>query len=188
MAENQQYYEYLKTRSVLARYYRNYYLYPYLNRYLNGTVLDVGCGIGDFLRYRNNTIGIDINVQLVEHCKIQGLTACSFVNDKIPFNDEYFDGVLLDNVIEHIENPTELLIEIKRALKQKGVLIIGVPGEKGYKADNDHKVFYDETILINKLSYFGFQKTKSFYMPLFKSKFLSRYLSQYCLYTVFCVL
>jgi ubiquinone/menaquinone biosynthesis C-methylase UbiE len=58
---NQVYFEYLMRRSFLGDLYRRYVLYPRLNLHLNGKVLDVGCGIGDMLSYRKNTVGLDVN-------------------------------------------------------------------------------------------------------------------------------
>ena len=47
--------------------------------------------------------------------------------------------MVLDNVIEHIQDPMPLLKECKRVLASKGNIIIGVPLEKGYERDPDHK-------------------------------------------------
>jgi SAM-dependent methyltransferase len=185
MTDAKHYHSYLLTRSVLARFYRNFYLYPKINTNLNGIVLDVGCGIGDFLRFRENTIGIDINESIVEHCKKEGLNVQYFERDAIPFNDNYFDGAILDNVLEHIEDPGEILVEIKRVVKKGGILIVGVPGIRGYHVDNDHKRYYDEHRLKLLAERFRFIQIRTFYTPLFKSTWLSKRLRQYCMFTVF---
>ena len=141
---NQIYFEYLKKRSFLGGIYRRYVLYPRLNFHLKGKVLDVGCGIGDMLSYRKNTVGLDVNPLNVAFCQKRELEAHIMKPDVIPFADETFDSVLLDNVLEHIERPSLLFKEIRRVLKADGILLIGVPGIKGYESDDDHKVFYDE--------------------------------------------
>lgn len=61
MTTNQQYFQYLKSRSFLGNIYRKYYLYPKLGRYLKCWLLDIGCGIGDILVFRSNSVGVDIN-------------------------------------------------------------------------------------------------------------------------------
>ena len=33
-----------------------------VEKFINGKTLDVGCGIGDFLKYSNNSVGVDINI------------------------------------------------------------------------------------------------------------------------------
>jgi ubiquinone/menaquinone biosynthesis C-methylase UbiE len=184
MTDNKQYLSFLLTRSTLARLYRKFYLYPRISKNFTGKVLDIGCGIGDFVGFRENTIGTDINKTIVEYCKKQGLNVVLFENEKLSFNDNNFDGVILDNVLEHIEEPTVILSEIKRVLKKNGTLIIGVPGIKGYEADSDHKCFFDDQRL-SSIERFGFQGIKSFHTPLIKSAWLSRRIRQYCMYKVF---
>ena len=180
---NQVYFEYLMRRSFLGDLYRRYVLYPRLNFHLKGRVLDVGCGIGDMLSYRQNTVGLDVNPLNVDFCQKRQLEAHMMKPDIIPFRDETFDSVLLDNVLEHIEKPSLLFKEIRRVLKPDGILLIGVPGIKGYQSDDDHKVFYDEKKLHALAKKNRFNVNHFFYTPLIKSKFLSKQLRQYCIYT-----
>ena len=42
------YFNYLKTRSNFGFFYRKYFLYPILDFFLKKPCLDVGCGLGDF--------------------------------------------------------------------------------------------------------------------------------------------
>ena len=170
-------------RSFLGDLYRRYVLYPRLNFHLKGRVLDVGCGIGDMLSYRQNTVGLDVNPLNVDFCQKRQLEAYVMKPDIIPFRDETFDSVLLDNVLEHIEKPSLLFKEIRRVLKPDGILLIGVPGIKGYQSDDDHKVFYDKKKLHTLAQKNRFNVNHFFYTPLIKSKFLSKQLRQYCIYT-----
>ena len=164
--QNIEYFNYLKTRSKLALFYRNYFLYPKLCSHLQGRVLDVGCGIGDFVKFRKDTIGIDINTEMVEYCKMANLNVKEMEPNVIPFPDNSFEGVVLDNVLEHIKNPQDLILEIKRVLKEKNTLIVGVPGISGYKADDDHKVFYTKENLIKLFKENGFREIKTFGAPI----------------------
>jgi SAM-dependent methyltransferase len=183
---NQNYFEYLKTRSKLALFYRTNLVYPALKKVLSGKVLDIGCGIGDFLMCRPNTIGIDINELNVNYCKEQGWEAYPIQNDRFPFPDNSFDGAVLDNVLEHLTEPHITLLEAKRVLKNNARLIIAVPGIKGYTMDDDHKHFYDEVGMNKLLANFGFVNKSYLYRPtFFKSNFFSRKISQYCIYGVF---
>ena len=180
---NQVYFEYLMRRSFLGDLYRRYVLYPRLNLHLKGKVLDVGCGIGDMLSYRKNTVGLDVNPLNVDFCQKRQLEAHMMKPDVIPFKDETFDSVLLDNVLEHIEKPSLLFKEIRRVLKPDGLVLIGVPGEIGYQSDDDHKVFYDEKKLHALAKKNRFNVNHFFYTPIIKSTFLSKQLRQYCIYT-----
>jgi len=184
MAENDEYFNYLKQRSRLGLLYRKFLLYPKLIKYLRGEVLDVGCGIGDMLRFRPGTIGADINPLTIDWLKSQGLNAYLMESDKLPFRDAGFDSVVLDNVLEHIADPTVLLSEIKRVLRPSGWLLLGVPGERGYASDDDHKVFYGQDLLTSVISAAGFRPITFFYTP-FRSRWLDVNVRQYCLYGVF---
>lgn len=179
-----QYFEYLKMRSTLGNLYRKFYLYPRISTYLRGKTLDVGCGIGDMLRYRQESIGADINPYNVNYCLELGLQAFLFKNDILPMEGGTFDSALLDNVLEHIEQPKPILNEIRRVLKPNGLLIVGVPGLKGFKSDPDHKYFYDENTLDVIANEAGFVIKKKFYTPIFRSSLLSKVLKQYCIYSV----
>jgi SAM-dependent methyltransferase len=178
------YFDYLRRRSALAQLYRNHWLYPRLCLHLSGMVLDVGCGIGDLLSFRPGTVGTDINPRAVDWCRQAGHRAELMQPDILPFSGGAFDGVVIDNVLEHIADPTLLLAEVHRVLRPGGTALIGVPGKKGYACDADHKVFYDEAGLVAVMAAAGFSASKILPMPI-KSKWLDAYMRQYCLYGVF---
>ena len=184
MIEHIDYFNHLSTRSRLGLIYRIYLLYPKLIKYLKGRVLDIGCGLGDFVEFRPETVGIDINPLSIDYCKKKSLDVYQMEYDKIPFKDDSFDSILLDNVLEHINNPNMLLIEINRTLTSKGKLLIGVPGAKGFKKDSDHKKFYNKNSLINLVEGFGFKYKTHFYTPI-NINIFSSIISQHCLYCQF---
>ena len=168
----------------MAFIYRHFWLYPIINLNLRGQTLDIGCGIGDMLRARKNTIGVDINSETVDYCQRLGLDARTMEIDRLPFEAASFDSAILDNVLEHIKEPTPLLTEVRRVLRPGGRLIVGVPGERGYAADPDHKVYYDKDTLKNRLVECGFRSIRTLQMPL-PITALSRKLTSYCIYGVF---
>jgi SAM-dependent methyltransferase len=184
MKDPASYFSYLQTRSRFAWLYRCFWLYPRLCRHLPGRGLDVGCGIGDMLRCRPGTVGVDINPDAVAWCKSQGLDAHVMSPSQLPFADAEFDSVVLDNVLEHLTGPERLLAEIRRVLVPGGVLVVGVPGRRGYASDPDHKVYYDEGNLLSVVEGAAFVQERLLHMP-FASRWLDRYLRQYCLYGVF---
>lgn len=181
---DQKYLQYLQQRSWKGHLYRRHWLYPRLARHLRGKVLDVGCGIGDMLRFRPGTVGVDVNPETVAVCRAGGLDARVMQADVLPFADATFDGVVLDNVLEHLSEPRPLLLEIHRVLVPGGNLLAGVPGKRGYLADPDHKVFYDEEALESIMTTVGLAKSTSFHMPV-DLRWLDARMSAYCLYGVF---
>lgn len=184
MTNQDEYFDYLQRRSRLALFYRTRWLYPRLCKHLRGTVLDVGCGIGDLLRYRPGTIGTDISSRTVEACRNQGLEVHLMVPDQLPFSSGRFEGVVLDNVLEHLAEPAPLLGEIHRVLVPGGTFIVGVPGPRGYESDSDHKIFYDELLLKSCLGAAGFDQAAMFHAPL-RSSLLQQRLRIYALYGIY---
>lgn len=185
MSEHIDYFEYLQTRSRLGAFYRRHVLYPRICKRLKGRALDVGCGIGDMLVFRADTQGVDVNPHTVAYCRERGLNALHMEVDRLPQESGSFDSALLDNVLEHLASPHALLREIHRVLRTSGVLVVGVPGRKGWDSDADHKVFYDENSLTTTVSAVGFSRIETFHAPFIRSARLSRTLRQYCIYEMF---
>jgi len=53
--------------------------------------------------------------------------------DKLPFLDKSIDLILCFHLIEHLKNPSLLLKEIKRVLKDGGIIVIFSPDIRKYK-------------------------------------------------------
>ena len=150
-----EYFDLLGTITLKGRLYRKYFLYPRINNLCVGKTLDVGCGKGDFISYRKGSVGVDINPFCVDYCKKKDLEAYHCKDYNYPFESQSFDSVLLDNVLEHLEEPNALLKEIHRVIKTSGYFVIGVPSKQGFRAYADHKVFYDLEKLNNRMNVFA---------------------------------
>jgi 2-polyprenyl-3-methyl-5-hydroxy-6-metoxy-1,4-benzoquinol methylase len=105
-----------------------------------GKLLDVGCGIGTFLRLAKDkgweTYGVDPSESGAAFAREQhGLNV--FCGDlfEANFPDQYFDVITLYHVLEHIPHPNPLLKELRRILKPKtGCLVIEVPNGGGIQS------------------------------------------------------
>ena len=184
MNQFEDYYEYLLTRSMLGSLYRRLYVYPRLRQFIQYPAVDVGCGIGDFLRFDQKILGLDINPKLVAYVTSKGMGAKHMPVDELPLESNSINFVNLDNVLEHISNPEPLLTEIARVLTDGGGFLVGVPGIQGYASDPDHKIFYDEALLTQTVQKIGFEHRKTFHTP-FRMKLLDRHMRQYCMYCYF---
>lgn len=89
-------------------------------------ILDIGCGTGSTLFYIHEFInktadfyGVDLekNPCLPEFVKIE---KCDIDEQNLPFEDEFFDIVISNFVIEHLRKPQRLFDEAKRVLKKDG--------------------------------------------------------------------
>ena len=97
-------------------------------------VLEIGCGSGRL----SNVLSI------WKHCKVYCIdkdpVISSFAKGKcievlntdiensgLPYNDGYFDHIILLNVLEHMREPKHVLMCLKRYLSENGSLIYSVP-------------------------------------------------------------
>lgn len=100
-----------------------------------GSLLDIGCGTGDFLVEAKKrgwtTTGFEPNDKASELATKKGITIAKQLSD-LP--DHSFDVITLWHVLEHIPNLEEQIIALRRLLKPEGKLIVAVPNYKSYDA------------------------------------------------------
>lgn len=95
-------------------------------------ILDVGCGKGWnllFLKDRGYTAarGIDLNRQALEIARRHGLAVEEGLLEDRRYPDASFDAVIMDQVVEHLEEPLALLREVRRVLAPGGLFWSSVP-------------------------------------------------------------
>ena len=184
------YFSHLQKISLIGRIYKRFYASLILficARCFGKKVVEVGSGTGNGIlgAFPSSVHGLEINPVSVDHCKEIGLKVDLITeNDIFPVSDCQFDACVLDNVLEHIENPDFTLNECYRITKKGGGLIIAVPGLRGFKSDSDHKVFYGLNHLL-KLDD-RWQLRYSFSLPfIVKIEMLSKFVKQYCLVAIY---
>jgi len=96
-----------------------------------GNYLDVGCGMGYFPMVMKNMGMKPYGVEPGEFDKKlsveYNLNIFHGTLDDVKYNDNFFDVITMNHVMEHVEKPMELMKELNRILKSEGYLIIGVP-------------------------------------------------------------
>lgn len=102
---------------------------------LSDKVLDIGCHSGLFTkRIKEKTLskkiyGIDISPKAIAHARQRIRDGDFRVSNahKLPFKEATFGAVFCLEVLEHVENPPQVLSEIHRVLKPKGYGVILIP-------------------------------------------------------------
>lgn len=102
-------------------------------------VLDYGCGRGNIseMNFHNDVkyvAGVDIGIEVHENPYISEGKQLDLDNFSIPYEDNYFDVVFSDNVMEHVANPDEVFSEINRILKPGGYFLSKTPNKYHYVA------------------------------------------------------
>lgn len=94
-----------------------------------GKILDVGCGPGFLLSaidQKWDKYGMDISWTASEHCSKHAKVFCDELLN-LKFEEDMFDVVVMNHVIEHVSEPLKYIIEIQRILKEGGLFIIETP-------------------------------------------------------------
>jgi len=103
-----------------------------------GTLLDVGCGTGDFLELSKQKgwrgVGIEPNDEARAIANKKTNNSVYKTNHLLNLENHSFDIITLWHVLEHLPNLEEHIAEFKRLLKPNGTLIIAVPNYKSYDA------------------------------------------------------
>ena len=97
-------------------------------------LLDFGCGAGDFLASLDQAVfaaeGVEINSVGRAACTAKGVR----VRDSLPAisaaGEHGFDVITMWHVLEHLPDPREVLLSLRRLLRPGGVIVIAVPNHR----------------------------------------------------------
>ena len=101
-------------------------------------VLDIGCGDGRYLlekrRYECECFGVDIDYEALKRLRAKDSSIRTYCGNlqEAGLQNEAFDIVNLDNVLEHITEPGKLLNEVRRVMKKGAVLRVVVPNSVSF--------------------------------------------------------
>ena len=158
--------------------------------YLKGNrILDYGAGSGKFAAYLSkknfNTSVVEPYNKEIKNQSLLNINVFEKITD-IPKSD-YYDGITLWHVLEHLPNPEHLLSKIHNLLEKNGVLMIAVPNinsldakyYNSYWAALDvprHIWHYTIKGIISLVESKGFKLEKKY--PLFFDAFYISYMSE----------
>ncbi len=139
-------------------------------------VLDIGCGDGEFLKIFRNlgcaVFGSEYDSATEEVCRKKGIHMLGgglMPSVVAPHESTQFDLAIFTEVIEHINNPLEVINHISGLLKNGGYLYITTPnfsslerrvlkGQWGMIAYPEHISFYSPKTLDQILRKSGYEK------------------------------
>lgn len=122
------------------------------------TVLDIGCnsgGLGRRLIAEKDCrmFGVDVAAKLVSRAVEKGYDAYVGPAEKLRYDDDTFDVVVVSELLEHVHDPRPVVSEARRVVKLGGLVLGDVPTEQGhwgFETIADHayhaRVFTRETL------------------------------------------
>jgi SAM-dependent methyltransferase len=135
-----------------------------VSRFVGKTELALTVGVGitreaEMLAKRTRLVAID-RARVDPRCLDVALPAQADAT-AIPFGDSVFDAVFLFDVLEHVDEESKALAEIRRVLRPEGKLLVTVPAFMflfGLQDEvSEHKRRYRRKPLVNLLRRSGFQ-------------------------------
>jgi SAM-dependent methyltransferase len=115
--------------------------YAFAARFAAGArVLDIGCGTGygtaELAQQAQTVTGIDVSDDALafarEHYPIPNAKFFAASATAVPFSSASFDLITAFEVIEHLDNWHDLLIEARRLLHPNGTLLVSTPNKLYY--------------------------------------------------------
>ncbi len=156
--------------------------YRYINdifdlHILKGSLLDVGCGMGDGLVYLKNKcskidrfIGTDFSCKAIEVCRnnTELSTMEFFQHNIIESLPEKYDNIICLQTLEHVEDPPTAMQNLIDAAQN--LLIVGVP-YRNKRPDENHLWSFDENDFSDLADFFCLdRKRKNIYWLIDKQK------------------
>jgi len=96
--------------------------------------LDLGCFDGSFTRMiaekigTETIVGVDVEPEQLDKAKSKNIEIyCADLNDALPFENDSFDVIHANQVIEHLSDTDRFVKEILRILKVGGYSVIATP-------------------------------------------------------------
>jgi len=120
----------------IAAWLRGKHFASYVYVPKNVKVLDIGCGFGNTVAYHKNRgcdaygSEVDQNVALIAEKYDLNIYIGQYNSDN--YKPDFFDYITMDQLIEHVEDPVELLTGAYKNLKKGGKLIISTPNVNGW--------------------------------------------------------
>ena len=109
----------------------------------NTTLLDVGCGRGEFsngfVKQGIDVYSVDKQTSSTQALNGREIFSVDLENEKLPFPDNFFDFIFSKSVIEHFHRPEELFTELHRVLKPGGTIITMCPAW-----EYNYKIYYED--------------------------------------------
>lgn len=119
-------------KRMYKEYWQHYlkFLYEFTPLREDSKILEIGCGIDGIINYieKGEKYAVDslMDYFLSEFDMGKDTKWIKGVGENLPFDSNYFDVVITTNTLDHTMNPQRVMIEINRALKKGGTLLLSV--------------------------------------------------------------
>lgn len=137
-------------------------LVNFVKQYAGKKVLDFGCATGAYCselkKQGFDCIGVDINEDYIKIARGRGVEAY-VIKDELPFDDCFFDTVIMFELLEHIKNPETVLKEAARVAKKN--ILVTVPDCSGFDLLGSSGLTYEHFLELDHINFFTKNKLEN---------------------------
>jgi SAM-dependent methyltransferase len=99
-------------------------------------VLEIGAGSAPHIDYLKHDYDEYFVAETSDHALefykgMKNIKAYSYDGTDLPFNNNFFDRIIISQCLEHINEPEKFLLEMMSKLKEGGILSISLPTDPG---------------------------------------------------------
>lgn len=138
-------------------------------------VLEIGCANGNFgkelKRKGCKVYGVEVSSDMARQAKrhLDSVVVGNIEDMPLRWERNYFDVILLMDVLEHLFDPTATLMKVKKHLKSGGVIIVTLPNVANWKIRWDllfGRFEYDSSDLLEKghIRFFTFSTAQKMFL------------------------
>ena len=142
----------------------------------SGRILDIGSGTASVSPDLSRTVLADVSAEAMKNVEAASKVVSSIT--QLSFDDAAFDCILCSEVLEHIQDDEKAVAELRRVLKPGGILVVTVPFQMRFWAEDDeyvqHVRRYDPGELEQKLQSGGFHSVRTYKLSSTIERWLTR--------------
>ncbi len=131
------------------------HLINFCRQYAGKRILDFGCATGGYClelkRLGFECVGVDVNEEYIKLARQKGVEA-HLIKDRLPFDDNSFDTVIMFELLEHVQDPEGILKEAKRVAKKN--ILITVPNCEGFEKLGSYGLAYNHFLDLDHINFF----------------------------------
>jgi SAM-dependent methyltransferase len=128
-------------------------------------ILDVGCGSAWLANHFEHYTGVDSSPEAAAAAARRGRTVVQAdARSGLPFPDASFDGVVLKDVLEHLDDPVGLVREARRVMRPGGLVFASSPDAQRWVWDDYthrrpfsrrafRRLFADQSFVVERVGY-----------------------------------
>jgi len=111
---------------------------------IKGLVFENGLGLGAYLARLESdakqAIGLDVELERTIQARQHVQQVICGIGEQLPFSNDYFDLILSNEVLEHVNDDFQVIKEMVRSLKPGGRIVIFCPN-RGYPFET-HGIYW----------------------------------------------